>query len=429
MEEIEANASTGERWPSLRLSDWEPTYTTLHRFLQVIGKVRLALAPFTNHWWNVPFYVTTEGLTTSPIPLDRGALTVRFDLRTHQVLFDRSDGRHAELPLEPMTVRDFYQRTREALRALDVAVSIWPVPVEVVDRTPFDRDTHHASYDRAAVERLHRVLVSLECVFERFRAGFIGKTSPVHLFWGAFDLAVSRFSGRRNPAAPDDKVMGPAYSHEVISHGFWPGGDWPGVGRVEDALLYAYAVPEPPGFATAEVAPRSAYYDEQLHEFVLHYETVRHARDPEREILRFLDTTYTAAATRAGWPIEQLEVGACLTHPHVRSAKEVFDDHLALAQARRFEDDIRRNFDAHCTLFAKGKIFHGHDGVRELARMLDRELPKATFDYGTRLVEDDVCFLEWSAEDENASVRDGADTFVVRDGKVVSQTIHYTLSR
>jgi hypothetical protein len=301
-------------WPPLPLAEWEPTYLTLHRFAQVVGKIRLAHAPWLNHWWHAPLYVTSEGLTTGAMPWGERHLTVTFDLVGHRLVLHASDRRAESFPLEPMTVADFYARVRGALAALGVEAQIWPVPVEVVDRTPFDEDRHHASYDRNPVERLHQILLSCSRVFGEHRGRFLGKSSPVHFFWGAFDLAVTRFSGRANPTPPSDPVMREAYSHEVISHGFWPGGDWAGGDRVEEPIFYGYAVPEPPGFRAAPVSPPPARFSERLGEFVLPYEAVRQAEDPDATLLGFMESTYRAAALRAGWDVERLR------HPHAAGA-------------------------------------------------------------------------------------------------------------
>jgi hypothetical protein len=293
-------------WPALPLEAWEPTYLTLHRFTQIVGKVRMALAPLVNHHWHVPLYVSSQGLTTSSMPCDRRQLTITFDFCAHRLVGHTSDKRSASFALEPMSVADFYARTRTLLAELDVSVRIWPVPVEVVDRTPFPEDRHHASYERAQVEALHAILLRVDRVFSAFRGQFLGKSSPSHFFWGAFDLAVTRFSGRRNPAPPPDAVMAEAYSHEVISHGFWPGGDWPVGGRVGEAVFYAYALPEPPGFRDAVVKPPPAHYSATLGEFLLPYEAVRTAPDPDAMLLEFMESSYLAAASRAGWNVGEL---------------------------------------------------------------------------------------------------------------------------
>jgi hypothetical protein len=293
-------------WPALPLATWEPTYLTLHRWTQIIGKVRLALAPALNHWWQVTFYVTDRGLTTSAMPCDARYLTITFDLSEHRLVAHTSDKRTASFPLEAMPVADFYARVQAMLTSIGVNVPIWPVPVEVSDRTPFPDDRHHATYDRRAVETLHRILLSVDRVFNSYRSRFVGKSSPVHFFWGAFDLAVTRFSGRRNPHPPAGRVMAEAYSHEVISHGFWLGGDWLGQGRVEEPVFYSYALPEPPGFRKAKVRPPEAAYSEKLGEFVLPYEVVRKAESPEDMLLDFMESTYLAGAQLGGWDVEAL---------------------------------------------------------------------------------------------------------------------------
>jgi hypothetical protein len=294
-----------EDWPSLALSAWEPTYLTLHRWTQIVGKVALANAPYVNHWWHVALHVTSEGLTVS-VPCGRRFVTMTFDLCAHRMVVHTSDKRSESFALEPMTVAEFYHRLTTALARLDVSVHVWPVPVEVNDITPFTDDRHHAAYDRPRVEAFHRALLSIERVFEIHRGRFGGKCSPVHFFWGAFDLAVTRFSGRPNPNPPEGSVMREAYSHEVISHGFWPGGDWLDKARVEEPIFYAYAVPEPEALRRATFQPRAARYDEVLGEVVLPYEVVRTAAEPERMLLEFMESTYLAAAQLAGWDIAAL---------------------------------------------------------------------------------------------------------------------------
>jgi hypothetical protein len=292
-------------WPALPLSEWEPTYLTLHRWTQVVGKLRLAHAPWMNHWWHIPLYVTSDGLT-SDMPFGSIQLTLTFDFCAHRLVAHTSDKRSESFPLEPMSVAAFYTRTLELLARFGVETPMWPVPVEVVDATPFPDDERHATYDREQVERLHRILLSADRVFRIHRGRFLGKSSPVHFFWGAFDLAVTRFSGRRNPEPPTDFVMKEAYSHEVISHGFWPGGDWPAGGRTEEPVFYAYSSPEPAGFKEAKVRPAQAQYSETLGEFLLPYEAVRTARDPDAMLLEFMESTYMAGAERAKWDIEAL---------------------------------------------------------------------------------------------------------------------------
>jgi hypothetical protein len=293
---------TNDAWPRLTLSEWEPTYKTLHRWLQIVGKIKAELAPPVNHWWHVTLFLTPRGLSTLTIPGPAGALEIAFDFVAQRLAVTLADGRAAGFALEPMSVSTFYERSMRTLGELGIDVAIWPVPVECADRTSFTEDQAHCAYDVEQVARMHRALLSIERVFALYRGRFLGKVSPVHLFWGAFDLAVTRFSGRRNPSPPADKINGPAYSHEVISHGFWPGGDWPIGGRIDEAVFYAYSVPEPPGFARAQVEPREAYYHDQLHEFLLPYDAVRGARDPEGMLLAFLQSTYAAGARLGNWP-------------------------------------------------------------------------------------------------------------------------------
>lgn len=292
-------------WPALVLAEWEPTYLTLHRFVQVVGKVQLALAPPLNHWWHVTQRVTSRGLTTGTLCGDQ-YLAVTFDFVKHRLTAETRDGRTQSLALEPMSVADFHAGVLRMLERLRVDVRIWPVPVEVTDRTPFPEDHHHASYDRASVERFHRVLLAVDHVFNIHRGRFLGKSSPVHFFWGAFDLATTRFSGKRNPAPPPDPVQREAYSHEVISHGFWPGGDFLDRGRVEEAVFYAYAVPEPAGLRRMRVEPPAAAYHDGFGEFLLPYDAVRTAPDPEATLLAFMESTYSAAARAASWDVDGL---------------------------------------------------------------------------------------------------------------------------
>jgi hypothetical protein len=292
-----------ECWPALPLREWQDTYATLHMWTQIVGKVRLALTPLVNHWWNVPLYVHPRGLTTSSMPYGERALAIRFDFVSHELVLHSSDGSTRALPLGPRSVADFFAEFMAMLRAAGVDVAIWKMPVEVPDPIAFDRDHVHASYDREAVERFFRVLVTVDRLFNEFRAGFIGKCSPVHFFWGSFDLAVTRFSGRRAPERPGaDAITREAYSHEASSVGFWPGG-----GGVPDAAFYSYTAPAPPGFAERRVAPEAAYYDAKLGEFLLSYEAVRTARSPSAALLEFCRTTYAAGADLGGWDRAALE--------------------------------------------------------------------------------------------------------------------------
>ncbi|MGA7617676.1 MAG: DUF5996 family protein [Thermoanaerobaculia bacterium] len=290
-------------WPDLPLHEWRDTRDTLHRWTQIVGKIRLALTPLVNHWWNVPLYVTARGLTTSAIPWRDRWFDMEFDFVAHVLRIRSSDGRDAAIELEPRSVADFYDAVFSTLRGLDIECSIWPVPVEIADTTPLDRDRKHASYDRDFANRFWRVLALTDEVFTKFRSEFVGKCSPVHFFWGSFDLAVTRFSGRPAPARPEaDAVTREAYSHEVSSVGFWPGDE-----RLERASFYSYAAPEPDGFRAATIRPESATYLPDLGGFYLDYDAVRGASDPEAILLDFCRSTYAAAADRGGWDRDALE--------------------------------------------------------------------------------------------------------------------------
>lgn len=296
-------ADQPECWPALPLSSWNNTYATLHMWTQIVGKVRLRLTPVLNHWWNVPLYVTTRGLTTYRIAYGERAFELWFDFIEHQLVLETNEGLRKALPLEPRSVAEFYQEFMELLRASGIAVKIWKMPVEVPDPIAFDRDRVHASYDPASVEKFWRILLSVDTVFNQFRARFIGKSSPVHFFWGSFDLAVTRFSGRRAPERPGvDAVTREAYSHEVSSVGFWPGG-----GKVQGAAFYSYAAPEPQGFKDERVGPVAAFYDRQLGEFLLMYDDVREAESPTASLLEFCQSTYEAGATLGNWDRGALE--------------------------------------------------------------------------------------------------------------------------
>ena len=294
-------------WPPLPLEEWEPTYETVRRWAQVLGKVRTALTPPANHWWHSSLRVSEWGLSTGPVPHRGRRFSLELSFATHRLVLRTDEGWEGGFDLAPLTVAEFYGRTMDALAARGIEVRIDPAPQELGDTTPLDRDTRHASYDPDATARLLRILRSVDEVFQETGWGFLGKQSPTHFFWGAFDLAVTRFSGRRNPSPPDDPVMGEAYSHEVISHGFWPGGDWPVGGRVGEAVFYAYAVPSPEGFAGARVTPAEASWSATLGEFLLPYEAVRTASDPRGALLDFMRTTYEAGADAAGWDRTSLE--------------------------------------------------------------------------------------------------------------------------
>ncbi len=292
-------------WPSLPLAEWQDTCATLHMWTQIVGKVRLALSPHFNHWWEVPLYVNARGLTTSPIPYPPGLETfeVLFDFIDHQLHILTSAGQTSTLPLAPRSVAEFYAEFLGMLHSLGIEVKIWPMPVEVPNPIRFDQDRIHNSYDPDYAHRFWQILVTVDKVFKEFRAGFIGKSSPVHFFWGSFDLAVSRFSGRRAPPRPGaDRITREAYSHEVSSAGFWPGG-----GDVRGAAFYSYIVPEPAGFSQSPVLPENAFYHPNLHEFILSYDHVRASTAPRERLLEFLQTTYDAGATLARWDREALE--------------------------------------------------------------------------------------------------------------------------
>ena len=296
-----------EFWPVLpALEAWQDTRDTVHMWTQIVGKVRLALNPLINHWWEVPLYVSPRGLTTSIIPYARGIFEVEFDFLGDRLLIQTSEGTGQSLPLRPRSVADFYKEFMAVLGSLGITVKIWTLPAEVPNPIAFDRDLQHASYDRDAVIRFWRVLVTVDTVFQEFRSRFIGKNSPVHFFWGSFDLAVTRFSGRRAPERDGaDSITREAYSHEVISAGFWPGG-----GDIKGAAFYAYAAPEPLGFAEASVRPASAFYHPQMHEFILMYDNVRQSASPKTILLDFLQSTYEAGANSAKWNRAELERAA-----------------------------------------------------------------------------------------------------------------------
>jgi Family of unknown function (DUF5996) len=292
-----------EAWPALPLSEWADTYATLHRYSQVVGKVRLALSPRVNHWWEVPLYVSGRGLTTSPIPYEKGIFEIQFDFIEHKLDVMTNGGETRSLPLVPRTVADFYAEFMKMLRSLGIGVKIWPMPVEIPNPVRFDQDRTYASYDPVYVHRFWRILVTADAIFKEFRARFLGKSSPVHFFWGSFDLAVTRFSGRRAPERPGaDSITREAYSHEVISVGFWPGG-----GDMKDAAFYAYAAPEPPGFGDRPVLPAKAYYSKQMSEFFLMYDDVRESPSPREAVLDFCQSTYEAGADLGKWDRANLE--------------------------------------------------------------------------------------------------------------------------
>ncbi|HEX3699480.1 MAG TPA: DUF5996 family protein [Phenylobacterium sp.] len=299
-------AGGADDWPALAYDDWADTQATLHLWTQVVGKIRMALSRPVNHWWHVPLYVTARGLTTSPMPCGGRTLEIAFDFLDQHLRLECSDGAGERLALRPMSVAVFYREVMAALARLGVRVRIWTTPSEVEAPIPFEQDDVHRAYDPAAAQRFWRVLAQADAVMKAFRGRFLGKASPTHFFWGSFDLAVTRFSGRRAPPHPGSAVLPAsvsreAYSHEVSSCGFWPGAA--GVAP----LFYAYAYPEPAGFAAAAVRPRSAHYDASLGEFVLPYEAARSSHSTEFAVLNFFQSTYDAAADLGRWPRGELE--------------------------------------------------------------------------------------------------------------------------
>jgi hypothetical protein len=305
-QEASMSALTGDEWPALKVQDWVSTRDTLHMWTQIVGKIRMADQPLVNHWWQAPLYVSGRGLRTSTIPRGTDAFDIEFDFHDHQLVIRTTAGSTGTVLLEPKSVADFYTETMDTLAELGVATRIRARPNEVDPAIPFAQDTEHRSYDAESVHRFWRQLIQADRVLHKFRSYFIGKVSPVHFFWGALDLACTRFSGRTAPAHPGgvpncpDWVMVEAYSRELSSCGFWPGGG------VEGAF-YAYAYPEPGGFADYPVGPIGAYYSKELGEFLLPYETVRTADDPDAVLLTFLHTTYEAAAKRGRWDRGALE--------------------------------------------------------------------------------------------------------------------------
>ena len=285
-------------WPSLPLADWQDTHDTLHMWLQIVGKTRLALAPRQNHWWQVPLYVSSRGLTTTPIPYGFRTFDVQFDFVDHRLIVETSEGAVRELPLRPQAVADFYREYTDLLAGLEIVPHVWPVPVEIDHPIPFREDRLHASYDPESVHRFFRMLRHADRIMKRFQGRFLGKSSPVHFFWGALDLALTRFSGRRHPEHSSTEwwVLREANSHEEISLGFWPGS-----GSVAEPAFYAYARPEPRGLASAAIGPPGAYYSRELADFILPYETVRSAPSPDEMVLEFYQSAYSAGADLARW--------------------------------------------------------------------------------------------------------------------------------
>jgi hypothetical protein len=300
--------SDPEAWPSLPFEAWGGTCATLHRWLQIVGKIRLAQSPWVNHGWHVTLYVSATGLTTSPIPYGNRTFQIDFDFVKHRLAVHSSDGGTGGFALEPQSVAAFYQRLMQEMARLKLQVRIYMKPNEVADAVRFDKDEARCAYDAEYANRFWRVLVQADRVLKDFRARFIGKCSPVHFFWGAPDLAVTRFSGRRAPEHPGgipnlpDWVTREAYSHEVSSCGFWPGG-----GVIPYAAFYSYAYPEPAGFPVAAVKPGAAFYSPDFREFILSYDVVRQSQSPDSMLLDFLQTTYEAAANLAKWDRTSLE--------------------------------------------------------------------------------------------------------------------------
>ena len=290
------------RWPSLRYADWKDTYATLHMWTQVVGKIALKTTPPLNHSWGIALQIGPRGLITRSLYHDTRRFTLEFDFIEHQLILRIADGTVRNLPLEPMTVADFYRRVMAMLADLGLEVRIWPTPVEIPNPIRFEQDTIHHSYEREPVERLWAILQSCDRVMTSRRCSFVGKCSPVHFFWGSFDLAVTRFSGRLAPPREGPAFMQEAYSHEVISHGFWPGNE-----QLPEPVFYAYAVPEPEGFKEAQVAPAAAAYSREMSEFLLTYEAVRTSDDPDSALGQFIDSTYEAGARLGKWDREALE--------------------------------------------------------------------------------------------------------------------------
>jgi hypothetical protein len=297
---------TEETWPALPYEAWKDTYATLHMWMQIVGKVTLAQAPRMNHSWGIALHVTSRGLITPTLPHGpQHSFTIEFDFIDHQLVVRTSDGATRTMKLLPCSVADFYRNFMAMLRDMELSVKIWPMPVEIASPVRFDQDTAHHSYDPVWANRFWRILVQSDRVLGEARCEFIGKCSPVHFFWGSFDLAVTRFSGRPAPPRDGPEFVRDAYSHEVISHGFWPGS-----GPLLEPAYYAYSVPEPPGFKESRVQPAAAYYHRELGEFILPYEAVRSSPDPDAAILAFVDSTYAAAADLAKWDRAALERSA-----------------------------------------------------------------------------------------------------------------------
>jgi hypothetical protein len=308
MKRAEAQSHQLSEWPELPLNEWQDTYSTLHMWTQIVGKIKLIKTHHINHWWQVVLYVTSRGLTTSPIPYGQRTFEIDFDFIDHQLVVRTNDGSIGTIGLVARPVAEFYRELMDTLRSMGITVEIWTTPVEVTERIPFENDYQHKAYDGEYARRCWQILAQTDRILKEFRSGFIGKCSPVHFFWGAFDMAVTRFSGRRAPKHPGgvpalaDFVAQEAYSHEVSSCGFWPGG-----GAVQEPAFYAYAYSEPAGFSEASVLPEQAFYSPELHEFVLPYEVVRKSENPDGILINFLQSTYEAAANLGNWDRDALE--------------------------------------------------------------------------------------------------------------------------
>jgi len=300
-------ARSREAWPALPVQEWEDTRATLHMWSQIVGKIKLALAPHINHWWQIPLFVSSRGLTTSALPYDTQSLALEFNFLDHVLEIHTSGGAAESVRLAPRSVADFYEEVMARLQEVGMPVRIWTRPVEIVEAIPFDEDHEHASYDQEYVEHFWQALIQIARVFTQFRGGFIGKASPVQFYWGSFDLAVTRFSGRTAPAHPGgipnvgDWVMREAYSHEQFTAGWWPGG------QSIDAAFYAFAYPEPEGFSQMAIGPQAAYYHQDLGEFILPYEDVRQAEEPDEMLMEFLQSTYEVGAELGNWDRSALE--------------------------------------------------------------------------------------------------------------------------
>jgi hypothetical protein len=303
MADSNVTGTRAEVWPSLPLEEWKETYATLHMWTQIVGKIRLVQSPRINHWWQVPLYVSARGLTTTAIPHGTRNFEIEFDFIEHQLVIRTSDGETRTLKLAPRAVSDFYRELLATLAALQLEVKIRAIPDELPNPIPFADDYEHASYDAEYANRLWRILAQSDRVLKEFRARFIGKVSPVHFFWGSFDLAVTRFSGRRAPdRAGADAINREAYSHEVISHGFWPGS-----GNIQMPAFYSYTTPEPAGLPQAAISPASAFYNPPTGGFILPYDDVRQADEPDQVLMEFLQSTYDAGANLAKWDRAALE--------------------------------------------------------------------------------------------------------------------------